>query len=260
MQQHGGLLKPLVEAAKICQSGRRALPAAFKASYRKENRGMLLKSWFMCRFFEQGRVAMDEIYGDDSLSKEEKKRRASCLPYWQQRAPGAFSVLPVRKERRYAMIEYTPSAVERMIKGKHLSMNVDTTNGFWPFDMLKLCGAEFVQYGKFERCLQAVDRTRAPRVVPSLCYTRDQFDRALRERAGRMPWILTGFFTDTYSLVLRLERWTARDRSEGLRKDVYVPLAGSRAEETALLPRFTFHSSADLPSRGLFKDAKFEGV
>ena len=74
-----------------------------------------------------------------------------------------------------------------------------------------------------------------------------------------MPWILTGFFTDTYSLVLRLERWTARDRSEGLRKDVYVPLAGSRAGDTALLPKFRFQNSADLPTSGLYKDAKFEG-
>ena len=59
--------------------------------------------------------------------------------------------------------------------------------------------------------------------------------------------------------MLRLERWTARDRSEGLRKDVYVPLAGSRAGDTALLPKFRFQNSADLPTSGLYKDAKFEG-
>ena len=183
VQQHvAALLQPLVKAGKdLPEWGRRALPAAFKASYRKENRGMLVIIMVhVSSFFEQGRVAMDEIYGDDSLSKEEKKRRASILPYWQQRVPGAFAVLPVRKERRYAMIEYNPTAVERMIQGRHLSVNVDTKNGFWPFEMLVLSGSGFVQYGKFERCLQAVDRTRAPRVVPSLCYTRDQFDRALR--------------------------------------------------------------------------------
>ena len=94
VQQHvAALLQPLVEAGKdLPEWGKRALPAAFKASYRKENRGMLVIIMVhVSSFFEQGRVAMDEIYGDDSLSKEEKKRRASILPYWQQRVPGAFS-------------------------------------------------------------------------------------------------------------------------------------------------------------------------
>ena len=41
---------------------------------------------------------------------------------------------------------------------------------------------------------------------------------------------------------------------------MYLPLAASRARETALLPNFNFSSCANLPIRGLFKDAKFEGA
>ena len=73
-----------------------------------------------------------------------------------------------------------------------------------------------------------------------------------------MPWILTGFFTDTYSLVLRLERWTARDAQKGFGK-TFMFLWHSRAGDTALLPKFRFQNSADLPTSGLYKDAKFEG-
>ena len=147
-----------------------------------------------------------------------------------------------------------------MIQGRHISLDVDTKNGFWAFQMLQLSGQGFVRAGEIERCPQARDRTREPRMVPSLCYTREQFDLALQSRPGRMPWICTGFYSDTYSLVLRLQRWTARVRSEGLLKDVYVPLPGSRAGDTALLPKFNFHSSADLPACGLYKDAKFKGT
>ena len=45
------------------------------------------------------------------------------------------------------MIEYNPTAVERMIQGRHLSVNVDTKNGFWPFEMLVLLVADSFSMG-----------------------------------------------------------------------------------------------------------------
>ena len=255
-----GLLAPLVYAIHTRETWT-TCTAAYRASYHANNKHLLFVILVhINRFFQQNGAPVREIYARNDISDEHKRDLCIQLPYWIQRMPGSFKVLPLSCVRADAYLDFTRTTLNDMVSAGLLQQHFAAQDSFWPMMLLDLEKNTFLKYQRRWSGERAQDRPRRARQLPFIAKNMHEFRTSLNERPGHPLWLINNLRVNRRELHLTLMRWTINDMTLARQLGIYTPLPGTRAVSVGVLPELVFSTADEIPDKGLYNHIMHDGA
>jgi hypothetical protein len=182
---------------------------------------------------EPRRFVYEDIRGDSKEAKKARKQAIDKLPIWQQEAPSAFGLLPIKRAHTVNFLNVTASVAINLLR--QLERKPEFDGPFWWKDLLQLDDDDWVgagskdefetargarrdgiQAARFRQCKTRDQKTLSR--ISGLATSQTHLDNMLRRAEWHRdngqspchPLILTGFRTNGRELHLILAKHTRK--------------------------------------------------